>query len=115
MKFRYKNKDFNINVKRLSKLGMVLGLMFSSKKRAKALLFEYKNLRIHSFFVFYPFVALWLEGDKVVDFKIVKPFRLNSSSVKPSSKLIEIPINGRYKDIIQNLVGASTGKTFKKN
>lgn len=102
---KYKKKKINLEVKKLSKLEMCWGLMFSRRKKAKALLFEWKNCRIHSFFVFYDFLALWLdENNKIVDKKIVKPFSLCVSSRKTSVKLVEIPINKKYKKDILSLV-----------
>lgn len=120
MKFRYKNRDFNIDVKRLSGIkNFTSGLMFVKKDRAKALLFDFEKVSKFSFtslFVFFPFLMLWLdEGNNVLKIKKINPFIWKIPSVKAYYKVLEIPFNKRYKDIIQNLVGASTGKTFKKN
>ena len=55
------------------------GLMFSKKKN---LLFILKNETrvnaiIHTFFVFFPIKVYWLnKNKKVIDSKIVKPFRI---------------------------------------
>ncbi len=114
MKIKKGSKVIEVNpVKKLSLFGKFKGLMFSRRKKAKALLFEWKNCAIHSFFVFYPFLALWLDGhNKIVDKKIVKPFSLCVFSGKNSEKLLEVPINKKYRGEILSLVGE---KTFKKN
>jgi len=82
-----------------------LGLMFSRREKAKILLFRLKNkqkIRIHSFYVFYPFIAVWLdEKNEVVDFKIVKPFIPCVSHRGEADKLIEIPMNRKNKKIAE--------------
>jgi len=68
------------------------GLMF---RKPQILMFDFSRETrepIHSLFVFYPFLAIWLNKCEVVDARIVKPF---SFSVKPRrkfTKLIEIPL-----------------------
>jgi uncharacterized membrane protein (UPF0127 family) len=73
---------------------MILGLMFRTRKTSP-LLFEFKkNVRmaIHSFFVFFPFKAIWLdENNRIIAQKIVKPFTFCVCPRKPFRKLIEIP------------------------
>ena len=85
-----------------------LGLMFSSRERAKILLFRFKKeqkIRIHSFYVFYPFVAVWLDRkNRVVDMKTVKPFIPYVSHRNKADKLVEIPINKKYDDILAILL-----------
>ena len=111
----FRNKKIKINVKKVSRVGKSIGLMFSSRKRAKALLFGFKNPKktsIHSFFVFFSFLAVWLDKkNKVVDLKRVSPFRFHVSSRKSYSRLLEIPFNNRYKRILKILVG---GKDLKR-
>jgi uncharacterized membrane protein (UPF0127 family) len=47
---------------------------------------------IHSFFVFFPFDVLFLdEGQKVVDTKMVGPFRFNVRPKDPAKYIIELP------------------------
>lgn len=84
-----------------------VGLMLSTKEHPP-LLFEFSSpgyWSIHSLLVFYPFVAIWINGSRVVDCKVVKPFTL---SVKPEAvfdKLIEIPINEQNKELVEIIVG----------
>jgi uncharacterized membrane protein (UPF0127 family) len=105
-----KNKSKNIkieNVKKLSELGKVIGLMFHSRKKCPSMLFEFTHpttMRIHSLFVFFRFAAVWLdEENEIIEKKIVKPFRLSISSSKPFYKLLEIPLNSKYKKEIKLL------------
>jgi len=108
MIIKYKSKRINVkNVKRLSEFGKGIGLMFHHRKKCLAMLFEFDKptmMRIHSLFVFFPFVAVWLDyNNKVIDLKIIRPFRLLVSSKKPFYKLIEIPLNEKYKREIRSL------------
>lgn len=97
-------KKKRIKIKNIKKVSMIeegIGLMFHRKEKCPAMLFEFKHpnkMLIHSLFVFFPFIAIWLDNkNKVVDMKIVKPFRLSVSSRKPFYKLLEIPLNRNYK------------------
>ncbi len=88
------------NVKKLSELGKIKGLMFHCREKCPAMLFEFKKptrMRIHSLFVFFKFAAVWLnDKNRIIDLKIVKPFRLSISCKKPFYKLLEIPLNREY-------------------
>jgi len=107
--FLYKGKKFLVDVIVCNSLEKFFGLMFARRRKAQALLFDFKKptkIKIHSFFVFFPFVAVWLdEKNKIVDFKIVKPFNFSISSKKLFKRLVEIPINERYSGIVKLLVG----------
>ncbi len=107
MNFFCKGKSFSVDVKSCNLFQKGIGLMFSRREKADNLIFKFDKKRkiiIHSFFVFFPFVALWLDDkNEVVDAKIVKPF---VSYVSPSEKtnyLVEIPINKKNKKIVENL------------
>jgi uncharacterized membrane protein (UPF0127 family) len=95
------------NVKKLSKFGKAIGLMFHCKEKCPAMLFEFRKptrMRIHSLFVFFKFAAVWLDDEnRIIDKKIVKPFRLSVSCKKPFYKLVEIPLNREYKKEIKIL------------
>lgn len=77
--------------------------MFSQKDKARILLFSFKRkqkIAIHSFFVLYPFIAVWLDDkNKVADLKIVQPFESFVSPRKKVFKLVEVPINKKNKKI----------------
>jgi len=102
----YKNKRLNLNVKTCNWLKMFKGLMFTCKEKARALLlFDFKRprrMKIHSCFVFFPFIAIWLDDkNEIIDLKIVKPFRLRVIPKKSFTKLIEIPINKKYERVVE--------------
>ena len=106
--FNYKDKKFSIDAKVCSPLGKAIGLMFSRREKAEILLFDFKNSSkeaIHSYFVFFPFIAIWLDNDnKVIDLKVVKPFTIFVRPEKSFHKLIEIPFNKKYDKIVKSLV-----------
>lgn len=69
-----------------------IGLMF--QRNPKILKFDFDkpiNYPIHSLFC-KKFIAIWFLNNRVVDFRIVKPFELNIKSKSEFDKLIEIPI-----------------------
>lgn len=107
--FNYKKKKIELEVIACNLFRDIWGLMFSRRERAKALMFHFKKperMQIHSYFVFYPFVCVWLdEEEKVIDVKIVRPWTLSVKPKKSFVKLIEIPINKKYEKIINHLVG----------
>ncbi len=103
-------KRLNILAEDCSFLKKFSGLMFSRREKAKMLLFSFKRrqkIKIHSLFVFYPFIALWFDDARIVDLKIVKPFTICVSSKKPVFNLVEIPINNIHRRIVNLLVGNS--------
>jgi uncharacterized membrane protein (UPF0127 family) len=92
MKIIFGKKRIEIPVRKVSLLGGVRGLMFRGKE-TKNLMFEYTG-RIHSFFVFFKFLILWLdEKNNVVDWRVVRPFSLRVKSKKKFEKFVEIPLN----------------------
>ena len=95
------------NVKKLSEFQKGIGLMFHRREKCPAMLFEFthpETMLIHSLFVFFKFGAVWLDDkNRIVDKKLVKPFRLSISSGKPFYKLLEIPLNKYYEKEIKIL------------
>ena len=72
-----------------------IGLMFKRKSRAKPLLFRFNGVRepIHSFFVFFPFYAIWFdENFKIIEVKKVKPWKFSVNCRRKFHYLLEIPI-----------------------
>ena len=108
MKIFCKKKKIEIPVKKISEFGKFSGLMFQTKN-IENLLFEFKKetkMSIHSFFVFVPFLAVWLDKkNRVLEIKIVKPFSISVGIKKSFSKLIELPFNNKNKGILKFLVG----------
>ena len=108
MKVYLKNKKINIHVKEISGLGLLRGLTFKLKEtRNISFKFnKYTKLSIHSYFVFFPFLVIWLDNqNKIMEFKIVRPFTLRIKPKKSFNKLIEIPLNSKNKKIISYFVG----------
>lgn len=93
---KFSRKAVKIRVKRMNFFGRFRGLMLRSRN-ADNLLFEFDrdmNLSIHSLFVFFPFLAIWLDSrNNVIDVRIVKPFCLSIRSNKRFRKIVEIPFN----------------------
>ena len=109
VRLTYKGKKFKLKLNVCSELGKVSGLMFTRRERAKPLLFNFKKLnkiKIHSWFVFFPFIAIWLDDkNKIIDLKLVKPFTFTIGPKETFKKLIEIPINSKNQEIVKILVG----------
>ena len=104
----YKDRKIKISVKRVSNFGKYTGLMFSSSKKQN-LLFDFSRksfVAIHSLFVFYPFLALWLnEKNSVIERAIIRPFTFLVTPKNRPSKLVEIPLNKKNSKIIEFFVG----------
>ncbi len=107
IKLNYHGKKFEIDLKICNRFEKFLGLMFNEREKAQALLFDFKGrtkMRIHSLFVFFPFVAIWLDDkDRIIEIKKIIPWRLIIFPRKSFYKLIEIPINKKYKKIVEFL------------
>ena len=106
MKINFKNKVIEISdIKECKGFNKIIGLMFSRREKAKVLVFNFHKktkMLIHSFFVFFPFLAVWLDDkNKVMEIKKVRPFTLKTSSTNPYFKLLEIPINKRNKKTLE--------------
>jgi uncharacterized membrane protein (UPF0127 family) len=106
---KYKSKRIFLKVRKCGYFYEAFGLMFQKKENSNALLFDFvgrKRLALHSLFVFFPFLALWLDDkNKIVEIKEIKPFSFNVFSKKPFSKIVEIPLNKKYIKIIRKLDG----------
>lgn len=99
----YKKKKIKLSAEDCSFFRKFSGLMFSRREKAGILLFDFKTkqkIRIHSLFVFYKFIAVWLDKkNNVIDLKIVNPFNFCVSPKKSGFKLVEIPLNNKNKKI----------------
>lgn len=108
MKIKIGSKNIVVEVKKLSSLGMARGLMFRRREKASALLFEFSkpvSFHLTSLFVFFPFLVLWLDKkNKVIAKKRVNPWVSSiSSPIKSYYKILEIPINKKYRREIKLL------------
>ncbi|MFH1787373.1 MAG: hypothetical protein ABH811_01120 [archaeon] len=116
--FNYKGNKMGLDVKNCNSFGKFFGLMFVSKKNAKALLFDFDKpvkINIHSCFVFFPFVGVFLDSkNNVLDLKVIKPWKLFVTSKKPFCRLIEIPINERYRGVVEGLSARNKNYLYNK-
>lgn len=107
MKIEIKNRGrkLKLEVERVGTFGMIKGLMFSHRRN---LLFDFSKdseMGIHSYFVFFPFIAIWLDArNKVLEWRIVKPFEAYVYPSRSYRKLVEIPVRGNEK-VFRFLVG----------
>ncbi|HRZ85305.1 MAG TPA: DUF192 domain-containing protein [Candidatus Paceibacterota bacterium] len=100
------------SIKKTNFFSKFSGLMFRRKEKSNVLLFETgKRISIHSFFVFFEFVCLWLDNENnVLEWKIIKPFSVREISNYKFTKIIEIPINRKCNELVNLIVG----ERFKK-
>ncbi len=102
---RYKNQTIFLNAKKCGYFGKIFGLMFRKKKNAEILLFDFgKKTRIplHSFFVFFPFLAVWADDkNKVIEARIVRPFEFDVKPKKDFLSVVEIPISNNHRKTIK--------------
>lgn len=101
-KIKFKGKELVIeDLKKVSSVGKYTGLMFK-KKETQALLFEFPRGRkaIHSLFC-PDFLAVWLLEGKIVEYKLVLPYQFYIAPKSEFDKLIEIPVNEKYKGVIE--------------
>ena len=93
---KFKGKKIRIDVKKCNSIQKAVGLMFSRREKAKILLFDFKKNTteaIHSFFVFYKLIAIWLDDTgNIIEKRVIKPFTLATRSKKPFRKLINISL-----------------------
>jgi uncharacterized membrane protein (UPF0127 family) len=108
VKFNYMKKKISLEVRKVPKIFEGIGLMFS-RRSTKPLIFSFKkpvNLKIHSWFVFYEFLALWFdENMKLIDKKVVKPFQVGILPSRKFKYLIEIPFHSNSDGVLDFLVG----------
>jgi len=90
--FKYKGKEFNLDVLECKSIfSRAWGLMFRKKGKPLLFIFPRKNLQpIHSFFC-KTFFAIWFFDDKIIDAKIVKPWKFSIIPKSKFNKLLEIP------------------------
>jgi len=105
--FNYRGKKVNVDARVCKGSSMGLGLMFRTKN-TMPVLFELGSpvrLALTSLFCFFSFVVVWFKDDKIVDIKVVKPWRFIINSKNRFDKILEIPINKKYHRQIRILVG----------
>lgn len=104
----YRGKNISLVIKKTSVFGKLRGLMFRSASTDN-LLFEFAEetkTPFHSFFVFFPFLMLWLdEKNRVIEWRLIRPFSTVIRPKKSFKKVVEIPLNTRNWKIIEIFVG----------
>ena len=75
-------------------------LVFDFKKEV------YRRGALTSFFVFFNFLAIWLDNkNEVVEWRICKPFEPRIMPKNNFQKIVEIPFNRKNEEIIRFFVG----------
>jgi len=109
MTLNYKKRKISLELKKVGFFQKGWGLMFSRRENAKALLFNFKkpvSFVLTSLFVFFPFIAIWIDkNNEIIDVRVIKPFKFSIVCSKKFKKLIEIPINKKYDEVLRLLVG----------
>lgn len=106
--FRSRRKKISFEAEKCNLFQMFRGLMFRRREKAPALLlFDFKKpgkMKIHSWFVFFPFFAVWLDDkNRIIEFQKVMPWKFSVRPKKNFAKLIEIPCNKKYSGILKFL------------
>ena len=117
MIIKYKSKKIEIPARKVSFIGKITGLMFRTKNTGN-LLFEFSGktrMKIHSFFVFFDFLAIWLDDkNNVIESRKIHPFTPSSSPNREFSKLIEAPFNDKNAKITDFFVGDEKQTTLRR-
>ncbi len=119
IRLSHKGKNISVPVKKTGFFRKGLGLTFRTKNTDN-LLFDFGKYvtwqgTLTSFFVFFPFLALWLDkNNKVVDFRIVKPFIFSIKQNRKFYKIVEIPLNNRNLSIIRKFIASSELKGYSR-
>jgi len=108
MIIKFRGKKLEVKVRETGAFSKFSGFMFKSSKTGN-LLFRFGNpstAAIHSFFVFFPFLAIWLDNENnVADYNLVRPFTFRVTPSLPARELIELPLNEQNRSIIKLFVG----------
>ncbi len=101
-------RKIKIEVNKAGFFGKIFGLMFKSRNTSN-LLFEFARQgrhEFHSFFVFFPFLIVWLnDKNNVLGSRIVRPFELSVVPEFSFKKALEVPINSKNPAILRFFVG----------
>lgn len=105
--FNFGKSKLNVEVNKVGLLMSGFGLTFKTRN-TKNLLFIFRKpsrIALTSLFVFFPFVAVWLDENKnVIETKIIKPFTLSIKPKHNSKYLIELPLNKYNSKVIEHML-----------
>ena len=108
MILRYRKRKIRFNARKAGFLGKVFGLMLRTRK-TKNILFVFSQktkISIHSWFVFFSFLAVWMdENNNVIEYRVVRPFSTTIRPKKLFKKLLEIPFNRKNERLLGFFVG----------
>lgn len=101
----FKKKKIKIPVRSVSIYST--GLIFRTRNTENLLFSNLrgKNMSLTALFVFFPFLILWLDGKRVVDFRVARPFQWKISSNKTFLSVVEVPFNSKNRKIVEFFVG----------
>lgn len=91
--------------------------MFRRRENAPILLFGFGDKVfevLHSLFVFFPFLLIFLDGEEIIEVKLVKPFRFWIRPKKKFTGVVEIPINLKHRREIDFFIPQRRGKKHLK-
>lgn len=108
LRIKHKGRSLAVSYDEVGFFRRGTGLMFRSQGTSN-LLFRFAQpcrVAITSWFVFFPFVAVWLDSKhNVIETRVVKPFILSFKPRSPARYLLELPLNRRNLKITRFLVG----------
>src|SRR3989344_5361438 len=107
MKVYWRGRNISFKVKKVSFFGKISGLMFRTPSTDNLLFTFSRRTRIslHSWFVFFPFLVLWLdEENNVLEWSTVYPFSTVIRPQKSFSAVVEIPFHARNRRFFQFFV-----------
>ena len=95
-KFKLKGQEYSVCEYKILRTisSKARGLMFRSRKYDMPLLFVFSKpgkYSIHSFFC-RKFIGVWMLDDKVIDVKIVSPFKFSVTPERKFNLLLEVPL-----------------------
>ena len=106
---KLKGKKIPLEVKKCGLFGKFRGLMFRQQESAPALMFELSTpcrISIHSIFVFFDFIAIWINSEgKIIDVQLISPWKFSVKPKRDFVRLIEIPVNSKYSKVVNFLDG----------
>ncbi len=113
----YKGKKITVHAKKTGFFRKGLGLTFRTRN-TQNLIFDFNKYvtwqgNLTSIFVFFPFLTLWLDSkNKVIDYKIVKPFVFSIAQKKKFYRIVEIPLNRANFGLVSKFVNAKELKKY---
>ncbi len=107
---KHKNRRIRVSARKAGFIEKITGLIFRTRNTHNLLFNFGRDARpaIHSFFVFFPFLAVWLDkNNEVIDARIVQPFTLSElpKNKRKFRKLLELPLNNSNRKILNFFVG----------